>query len=107
MSGLLEETDSPPLPPSDSACIGSGSYNRIITDTLIWTSGRNLISSLGGDDRIHGYDNSDVMRGGLGNDGITGGSGKDFFLCGDGTDTQQTLTLRLNVRIFDCLVISD
>jgi RTX calcium-binding nonapeptide repeat (4 copies) len=73
---------SPPSPPPASACVGTGSGNRVITgtpnpDTLIGTSINNLITGLGGDDRINGCDGNDSINGNADNDGIAGGTGHD------------------------------
>jgi|GEM_PF-1374611 len=92
VSGVLEETNNPPLPPPDSVCIESGDGKSEITgtegsDTLIGTSGKNTIRGLGGNDAMHGCGGVDDLIGGLGNDGISGGPGKDLLIGDEGNDT--------------------
>lgn len=86
-----------PTPPPDSACVGTGSGNSVITgtpgpDTIIGTNGDNLMDGLAGKDGMNGCSGSDRMNGGADNDGMTGSEGNDIMHGTDGNDKIQVST---------------
>lgn len=56
-------------------------------NTLIGTSGNDLISGNGGNDILYGLDGNDTIHGGTGNDKIYGWNGDDYLTGGIGHDS--------------------
>ena len=56
-------------------------------ETLVGTSGADVICGAGGNDRLLGKGGADVLRGEDGNDALVGGAGADVFEGGAGQDT--------------------
>lgn len=56
-------------------------------DSVIGTSGANLIRTQGGADTVDAGDGNDTIEGGDGNDSLLGGTGDDSILGGAGNDT--------------------
>jgi hypothetical protein len=57
------------------------------SDTLIGTSGDDVICGLGGNDTIFGGKGDDIIRGGAGSDQVNGGGGDDELSGGAGSDS--------------------
>ncbi len=57
-----------------------------LSNTLIGTTGNDLMSGLGGIDTIDGLAGDDTIYGGIGDDFLYGGDGNDTIYCGDGND---------------------
>jgi Ca2+-binding RTX toxin-like protein len=66
---------------------GSGGPAGGVNQTLIGTSGDDVITGGDGDDTIDGLAGNDTLDGGLGNDTLIGGSGADVLIGGGGNDT--------------------
>ena len=59
------------------------------SETLVGTSGKDLIRGFGGQDTIRGLGGDDILCGGDGQDSIQGGDGADFVIGEAGNDTLQ------------------
>src|SRR5215510_959929 len=55
-------------------------------DTLIGTSGNDIISAGNGDDHVDGGNGNDILAGNAGDDSLAGGNGNDILTGGDGDD---------------------